>query len=103
MIWRWSGRSEETRGGAAKSARSLYMNNALTVSDLAAIRLAMTEYDCAHFGLRIVDADRPFAEPDGSFKSYVLHVADLNINSPHAAVASTFGLRPEDYKPEWES
>ncbi len=40
------------------------MNNALTVSDLAAIRLAMTEYDCAHFGLRIVDADRPFAEDE---------------------------------------
>lgn len=57
------------------------------------------QYPVAQF----VKVQNKTPEPDGSFKSYVLHIASLSINSPHAAVASTFGLRPEDYKPEWES
>ena len=57
------------------------------------------QYPIAQF----VKVQNKTPEPDGSFKSYVLHIANMGINSPHAAVASTFGLRPEDYKPEWES
>ena len=42
------------------------------------------------------------AEPDGTFKDYILHVPP-GMERPRQAIAWTFGLEEEDYAPELET
>ena len=63
----------------------------------------------------MVELENSTAEPDGSVKKYMLRVdpecrplLDGGLGEPQAltarnAVASTFGLRGEEYSPQWES
>ena len=53
--------------------------------------------------LPIVRVINSSPEPDGTFKNYVLTALKADVKTPHAAVASTFGLPPDKYQPVAQS
>lgn len=53
--------------------------------------------------LPVVKVTNKSPEPDGTYKDYVLTALNSDVNTAHAAVASTFGLTAEQYKPVAES
>ena len=56
-------------------------------------------YKLPNSQLPIVRVTNSSPEPDGSYKDYVLTSLHENVKTPHAAVASTFGLTTDTYNP----